>query len=268
MAEQTIVVTGSKGGGGTTTVALNLSVCLAQLTKKRVGLLEFARPFGQIALMLNFEPRFTLLDALGRGDRLDAGLLAGLMTHHKSGVDILAGAPHVALRVEQRPLITLDGMLRILELGREAFELIVVDLGFVNVAEWAKIFDSADTPLLVAEPSALALEMLERYLKAMQPAGLDCKRFRIIINRSRQNDKEAIEQSEKALKQSFFAKLPNDFRQVSDAVTLGIPLTSGSNNPLAGRYRDFAARLLMSKGNNEPEAVNEQITASGSRRNF
>jgi hypothetical protein len=42
----------------------------------------------------------------------------------------------------------------------------------------------------------------------------------------------------------------------------------GSNNPLAGRYRDFAARLLMSKGGNEPEAVHEPVTASGSRRNF
>jgi len=51
-------------------------------------------------------------------------------------------------------------------------------------------------------------------------------------------------QSEKILKQSFFARLPNDFRQVSEAVTLGIPLTAASNNPLVGRYRDLAARLI------------------------
>jgi hypothetical protein len=37
-----------------------------------------------------------------------------------------------------------------------------VDLGFVNAAEWARVLHTADTLLLIAEPSALALGMLER----------------------------------------------------------------------------------------------------------
>jgi pilus assembly protein CpaE len=85
MAERSIIVTGSKGGAGTTTVALDLAVQIAQLTKRRVGLLELARPFGQIALMLDIEPRFTLLDALDRGKRLGESLLVSLMTRHKTG---------------------------------------------------------------------------------------------------------------------------------------------------------------------------------------
>jgi pilus assembly protein CpaE len=88
LAERTIIVTGSKGGVGTTTVALNVAVHMAQLTKKRVALIEFARPFGQISLMLDFEPRFTVLDALERIDRLDSALLASLVTRHKTGVEI------------------------------------------------------------------------------------------------------------------------------------------------------------------------------------
>ena len=75
MAEKTIVVTGCKGGVGTSTVALNLAVHIAQLSKMRIALLEFARPFGQIALMLDCEPRFTLIDALERAERLDQSLL-------------------------------------------------------------------------------------------------------------------------------------------------------------------------------------------------
>lgn len=229
---------------GTTTVALNLAVHLAQLSKKRVGLLEFARPFGQLALMLDFEPRFTLLDALERIERLDASLLSSLLTRHKTGVEILAGPRHAALRAEQRPLVTLEALIRILDLAQSVFDFVVVDLGFVNAAEWSKVFQSAATLLLVAEPSALALGMLERYLHAVDSAGLERARFQIILNRWRQNDDEPVAQAEKLLQQAFFARLPNDFRQVSEAVTLGIPLTSGSNNPLVGRYRDLAARLL------------------------
>ena len=88
-------------------MALNVATQIAQLTKKRTALLELARPFGQIALMLDIEPRFTLLDALDRGARLDAAVLASLMTRHKIGVDMLLGVRHLALTAEQRQRATI-----------------------------------------------------------------------------------------------------------------------------------------------------------------
>jgi Flp pilus assembly CpaE family ATPase len=120
-----------------------------------------------------------------------------------------------------------------------------VDLGFVNAAEWSRVLHTADTLLLIAEPSALALGMLQRYLHAVDSACLDRASFQIFINRARQNDDDPVVQSEKILKHSFFACLPNDYRQASEAVTLGIPLTAASNNPLVGRYREVATTRLV-----------------------
>jgi Flp pilus assembly CpaE family ATPase len=195
-------------------------VQLAQLTAKRVALLEFGRPVGQIGLMLEFHPRFTLLDALERIDRLDESLFTSLFTRHKSEIEILAGPLHAALRAEQRQSVTLESLLCILGLARRAHDFVVVDLGFVNAAERSRALQAADTVLLTAEPSALALGMLERDLHAADSAGLDRARFQIIINRARQNDDEPVAQSEKILKQSFFARLPQR-----------LPPTKRSRNP-------------------------------------
>src|SRR5580693_1039425 len=143
MADKLIIVNGAKGGVGTTTVAVNLAVQLGHLTGKRIALLEFARPFGQISLMLDFSPRFTLLDALERVNRLDVALLASMLTRHKSGIEILTGNPHAAMHAEQRQSFTIEALLRVLELACEAFDMVVVDLGFVNAAEWAAILKMA-----------------------------------------------------------------------------------------------------------------------------
>jgi len=243
-------------------VALNVATQIAQLTKRRTALLELARPFGQIALMLDVEPRFTLLDALDRGARLDAAVLASLMTRHKIGVEMLLGARHLALTADQRQRATIDGLLHVLQMAQAVYDFVVVDLGFVNAAEWARVLQAAETLLLVSEPSELALGMLECYLEAVDSAGLERERFRVVINRSRQHDEEAIFRHESSLRQAFFAQLPNDYRQVSEAVKLGIPLMASSNNPLVARYRQMAAQLVNPSGTSAKHTPDAEASLS------
>jgi pilus assembly protein CpaE len=244
MAARVVAVMGAKGGVGTSTVALNFAVQTAQITRGRVALLEYARPFGQIALMLDMKPRFTLMDALERAARLDARLLESLAEKHKTGVEILAGPTHAALRDEQRPFVTLENFVKLLQLARDTYDFVVVDLGFVNAAEWAPLLQMAEHLLLITEPSALALGMLERYLQAAAHAGIDSSRFQIVGNRWRQNDDEFALRRVGALSQTFLARLPNDYRQVSEAVTFGAPIGASSNNLLYVRYRKMAEDLL------------------------
>ena len=240
MFENIIITTGSKGGVGTTTVALNLAVQLAMQTRKRVGLLDLARPFGQISLMLDLEPRFTILDALERIARLDETLLASMAMKHKTGVEILAGPLHAQMKAEQRQSVTLAALTQLVETAGRAFEYAVVDMGVVNAAEWAPVLSHAGTLLLVAEPSTLALGMIARHINVAAAAGVDCERIQIAINRWRQNDDAMLAAFEKQAPRPILTKLPNDYRQLTETLTLGMPLTGSSNNLLLSRYRALA----------------------------
>ena len=240
MADKAILVTGSKGGVGTTTVALNLGVQLANATRKRVALVDLARPFGQISLMLDFEPRFTVLDALERIERLDERLLSSMAVRHKTGVEILAGPMHAPMKTEQRLSVTIESLCRLVEIADRAYDFVVVDMGVVNAAEWAAVLREAQTILLVAEPSVLALGMIKRHIAAAAPAGVDCERIQIVINRWRQNDDEVVAAFERTEGREVLMRLPNDYRQLTDAVNLRMPLTGSANNVLLARYRALA----------------------------
>jgi hypothetical protein len=48
---------------------------------------------------------------------------------------------------------------------------------------------------------------------------------------------------EKHHHRSVLARLPNDYRQVTEAVQLGIPLMASASNSLVSRYQDLAQWL-------------------------
>ena len=255
MTEKTIIVTGSKGGVGASTVALNLGVQLAMQTKRRVALVDLARPFGQISAMLDMDPRFTVLDALERIERLDESLLASMTMRHKTGVQILAGPLHAPMKAEQRQSVTIQAISRLIEIADSAHDFVVADIGVVNAAEWAAALQKARAILLVAEPSVLSLGMIERHMAAAALAGVDCGRIHIVINRWRQNDDEALASFEKNYKRAILKRLPNDYRQLTEAVQFGMPLTGSPNNPLVARYRELA---LWFSGGNTPDGTNSE----------
>src|ERR1700682_1268521 len=90
--DRLIVVMGSKGGVGATTVAVNLGVQLSTFARKRVALLDFAAPLGNSHLLLDLHPRFGIRDAVDNLNRLDTHFFSGLLTAHKTKLEILGGA--------------------------------------------------------------------------------------------------------------------------------------------------------------------------------
>jgi pilus assembly protein CpaE len=237
--EKLIVVMGSKGGVGATTVAVNLGVQLSTFARKRVVLLDFARPLGNVHLLLDLHPHFGVRDAVENLDRLDSHFFAGLLTRHKTKLEILGGAT----QPEEWQAIAVPPLERVANVAQNTFDVVLLDMGSQFSSEWSSILRMARMILVVAEANVPSLWTLQRRLLALTGFGIEPDRARIIINRWHKGDEEVLKSIHKDINRPVFACLPNDFRKASESVNLGTPLIENHNNVLSSRYRQIAAQL-------------------------
>ncbi|HWR13548.1 MAG TPA: P-loop NTPase [Terriglobales bacterium] len=233
-----IVVMGAKGGVGASTVAVNLGVQMRQLTKKRVGLLDFGFPLGVVQLMLDLKPSFSIRDAVENVDRLDDHFLAGLLTPHASQLQVLVGASHP----EQWDCVNASALMRIVNVARASFDTLLIDYGAQFSGEWGPVLTNSEI-MLVAEADVPSLWALERRLYALSSLGVRPEKTHVVINRWHRADVTTIKAVEKTIKQPVFACIPNDFGKISDAINAGAPLCGNHNNGLLLKYQEIAARL-------------------------
>jgi pilus assembly protein CpaE len=74
-APKRITVFGTKGGVGKSFLAVNLAVGLIAADKKRVSLIDTNYQFGDIALMLDLHPKYSIYDILPVLEQLDPKIL-------------------------------------------------------------------------------------------------------------------------------------------------------------------------------------------------
>jgi pilus assembly protein CpaE len=238
--DKLIVVLGAKGGVGATTVAVNLGVQLATFAHKRTVLFDFARPLGNAHLLLDLKLRFGLRDSVENLDRLDSHFLAGLLTTHKTKLELLGGVT----QPEEWQGIDVTLLDRVVNVAKNSFDFVLLDVGSQFSSEWSAILRTARMILVVAEANVPSLWALERRLMALKGFGISSERSRIIINRWHKGDDEVLRNIEQQINQPVFACFPNDFRKASQAMNLGIPLPENHNNALYDRYRQVAGQLI------------------------
>jgi pilus assembly protein CpaE len=238
--DKLIVVMGSKGGVGTTTVAVNIAVQLSVYARKRVALLDFAQPLGNVHLLLDMRPQFGIRDAIDNLHRLDSHFFAGLLTPHKTELHVLAGAT----QAEEWQTIPVSSLQRIVHVAQNSFDMVVVDMGPQFGIEWVPMLQMARMILIVAEANVPSLWTLQRRLVGLKGLGIETERSRIVLNRWHKGDEEVLKSVQKDGSRPVFARIPNDFRKASASINLGTPLLENSqNNGLSARYRQIAAQI-------------------------
>ena len=239
---QIISVFGSKGGVGTTTVAVNLAVSLAKgESQYSIALLDMNTLFGEIPLFLEMTPKFNWGEITKNIDRLDDTFLSNILTHHRTGVQVLPSPAYLNGHVRPTPEI----MSKLLGVMKRMFDYVIIDAGQSTNDSSMKVLEISDTLLLISILSLPCLANTNKLLKSLTDLGyMSPDRIKIVLNRYTRKGEISLKDAEAGIGKELFFTIPNEFAATMAAINNGKPLLEiAPRSEIARSFMDLAASL-------------------------
>lgn len=213
-----ITVFSPKGGTGKTVISTNMAAQLAKVEGKRTLLLDLDLQFGDAAIMLGLEPAKTIYDLVVAPGELDSEKLAGYVTKHQCGLDILA-AP---LRPEDAELIVESKVTALIEVAKTAYDAIVVDTSPFFHGPMLATLDRTDQLLVLCGLDVPTLKNVRLALQTLELLSFPASRIEYVMNRASANVGLKTREVEDGLKVKVGHELPLE-RNVQVCVNRGEP---------------------------------------------
>jgi pilus assembly protein CpaE len=214
------------GGAGVTTLAVQTAMALlnnAPQGKSSTCLVDLDFQHGACADYLDIEPRLNLNEIEPRPERLDRQLLEVMLSHHPSGLAVIA-APN---RPAEMRSFDPDVVTRLLDLVSTNFDYVVFDMPRTWFSWTDNVLLGSNKLFIVSEMTVPGLRHAKQLVEAIRERLGDGPRPQVIINRFEQKmfssglRKADIEQ---VLGDAFSCCIPNDYGLVREAIDRGVPL--------------------------------------------
>jgi pilus assembly protein CpaE len=236
-AGQVFAFLGAKGGVGTTTIGVNVATALAQREPGTVLLIDLHLAYGDAAIYLGTEPRFSVVDALENVHRLDRAFLSGLVGHARGGLVFLGSSD----RASSRPVDPAT-VRALIEAAARHYRYVVLDVPrsdsvMLDVLEPAsRIVIVANQELAtVRAATRVAATLRQRYGKG---------RVSVVVSRFDKLADIGEGDVERVLGTPVAHTFPSNYRLALDALNAGRPVVLDNHNKLAAALTGFARSLV------------------------
>lgn len=232
---------GTKGGTGTTTLAVNCAADIRRITNRPTVVVDLKNGPGDVALFLGLRPRHSMLTALDHLSWIDPTSLSRYVVEHDCGLHVLAAGDEFG-RPAPREAEAVEQTLRALN---SIYDFVIIDAGTSLMMPTAGALQLSDSILLVANPDVPCLRNLQRLIDAVKAAGVPGERLQIILNRASEFGVLSSAQIERVLGLNISFSVSSDYRTVASAVNSGVPVSALRASELNGQL-DTIARSLAS----------------------
>jgi pilus assembly protein CpaE len=182
-----IAVVGARGGVGATTLAIHLSLHLANQQSRRVMLLDLDLQTGDCALALNLKPTPGLREALANPLRIDSVFLDRAMAIHSERLFVLSAEEPLRADAE----FTTEAVDKLVGVLRTQFHYIIADVPRIPAAPYWRALDTADLRIIVADQTLRSVRDTMR-LREGFGAGTAGHSDMLVVNRSGEGGRRAM----------------------------------------------------------------------------
>jgi pilus assembly protein CpaE len=176
-AGEVVALWGSKGGVGSTFLAVNLAAELSPV--HRVALVDLDLSMGDVAAFLDLQPTTSFPDLVRNIGRMDERMLAGHVLIHSSKVHVIAQPLELDAREEVRG----DTVMRVLTVVARSYQYVIVDCGSRLDETTLTTATVADRILIVTTPDVPGIKNTWRRLQLLERLGIDKNRIHLVLNK-------------------------------------------------------------------------------------
>jgi len=240
---------GASGGVGTSMLATNLATELVLLTGGKVTVVDLDYRFGQVAMLLDVEPTFTLADLCQSPEQLEVQVIERALVKHPSGLAVLSRPPSFT----QAEQITAASCVGVLSTLQQFNDYVVVDGPGREDKGAQNILDISDVNLMVLQLLVPTVRNAARIIELMRDNGYNLDRTKLVCNRvGRDSSTLRVDDVVSTLSKQVFAEIPDDWQTVSGAINLGETLESfGPKSKVRNSIYEIAERLHDPSGESD-----------------
>ncbi|WP_298857865.1 AAA family ATPase [uncultured Sulfitobacter sp.] len=253
-----IVVHGLAGGTGSTTLAVNLAWELANVEKAggpSVCLIDLDLQYGSVSTFLDLPRREIIYEMLSDTESLDEEIFGQALLAYEDKMQVLT-APSDMLPLD---LITSEDIGRVLDIARNQFDYVVVDMPSTLV-QWSEtVLTSAHIYFAMLELDMRSAQNTLRFKRALQSEELPIEKVRYVLNRAPKftdiNAKSRVKRMAESLDISIDLQLPDGGKPITQANDHGMPLAeSAPKSPLRKEIAKLAVSIHNLRGSESAAA--------------
>lgn len=216
----------SAGGVGNTTLAIQCAFQLAERSQKwaKTCLVDLNLQTGAVADYLNLTPVFDTKEIAASPERLDKQLLEVMLSHHESGLAVLA-PPKATTHYRE---ISEEAIATVLGLMSEMFDTVIVDLPQIWFPWTNNVLLGSNRFFIVSEFTVPALRHARQLLDSIRAIDAPSAEVSVIVNKFKQRllggglvKKDAIH----LLHDGLAGFIPEENALVREAIDRGEPLS-------------------------------------------
>ena len=233
-----ISVYSNKGGVGKTSIATNLALELAKITKENVALIDLNFQLGDVTTFLDLKPSFNISYMLQNLDKINEDFLLSTLEKYKdTSLYVLADPPYF----KQVDDVLTKNISKLFSILRDTFSYVVVDTSSGFGSKEMSVLEYSDLVFFVTIINLPALRNCQRCLELFEKLGLEQDKIQILINRYMENDEINADEVEEVLGRKLYWKIPNNYFTMMSAINKGIPVSEvNADSNVALSYKNLA----------------------------